>query len=172
MIIPDIVSVQPMTNRIGEVRYIQYVYGSDKGQTEAGTSFASPFRKPRSDVWYSSEVVEEEDIGDEGSEEYEGNLSWTPVRPGTVEINVGADTFKDDGNGNFPNLEPDSFIEYDTGKYKLVFDGETGDPVTASYEFNNERAPATVPQIDVRIQTSPVSARSRKLRALYAFDAA
>lgn len=115
LIAPDIVSVQPMTNRIGEVRYIQYLYGSDKGQTQAGQPFTSPFRKENSDKWYSSELVEEEDIGSSGDSTYTGTLSWLPIRPGTVSF-TGSVTAEDDGNGNLVGTGVDGgTINYETG---------------------------------------------------------
>ena len=41
----QIVSIQPMTNRIGEVRYLKYVYESSKGKTTAGDLVSSAYKE-------------------------------------------------------------------------------------------------------------------------------
>lgn len=174
MIVPDIVTVQPMTNRIGEVRYIEYMYASDKGRTKAGTPFGSPFNKPESDIWYSSEYVEEEFIAEAGKTEYSGNLDWLPIRPGTVEIMVDGYKVVDNGNGKLQGepLAGDGEINYGSGQFDFELSAEADEDIFANYEYNNEDVPAQSPKVKFRLKTSPVSARTRKINTSFSFDAA
>jgi hypothetical protein len=173
LISSDIVSVQPMSNKIGEVRYIKYLYGSNKGATRAGTEFSTAFQRENSDFNYSSEVVEGEPIATGGETAYTINLEYYPVRPGTVNILVGGQTITDNGSGALSGTGLTSgTINYANGALALTFAVAAGDDLVADYEYNTENAPVQVPQIDVKIETLPILAKSRKLRALYAFDAA
>jgi hypothetical protein len=174
LISQDIVSVQPMTNRIGEVRYIKYLYGSNKGSTAAGTEFSSAFQLGTTSVNYSSEVVDAEVLSTTLGTTYNGTFSYYPVRPGTASINVGNATATDDGNGNLTGtgVAAGSVINYLSGAYTLNLSAAATQDPTAAYQFQLDYAPATVPQIDMKIETLPIIARSRKLKALYAFDAA
>lgn len=40
----DLVSVQPIDNRVGVINYIRYIYGSSKGVVNSGDEFASGYR--------------------------------------------------------------------------------------------------------------------------------
>lgn len=173
LIATDIVSVQPMSNRIGEVRYLKYLYGSNKGSVKAGTEFTSAFGLGETATEYSSEVIDQEVLGEGGQAKYEGNFSYVPVRPGTVEVVVGGVTVTDNGNGALSGQGVTGTINYASGAYTLDFgSGQAADEPTATYQYQLDYAPVNVPQIDIKIETLPIIAKSRKLRALYAFDAA
>lgn len=169
----DLFSAQPMTNKIGEIRYVKYLYGSNKGRTQAGTAISDAFNLGERDVNYSSEVIEGEYIGADGETHYTGNLSYIPVRPGTVKIDVGGTVISDNGSGQLAGTGVTAgTINYANGAYDLTFSGATAADLTADYEYRLDYAPVAVPQIDIKIETSPIIAKSRKLRALFAFDAA
>lgn len=173
LIANDIVSVQPMANKIGEVRYIKYLYGSNKGKVAAGQEYNSFQKFSGGNFNYSSEIVEEESIGESGETSYTGNLSWIPIRPGTVEFKVGSTVLKDNGAGVVTGTGlTTGTINYTTGAYSLTFAQATTADITVDYEFNLEQAPVNSPEFQLKIETMPVTARSRKLKALYAFDAA
>lgn len=173
LIASDIVSVQPMSNRIGEVRYLKYLYGSNKGSVKAGTEFSSAFGLGSSEPNYSSEDIDQEVIGASGQSNYEGNFSYVPVRPGSVKITVGGVEVVDNGNGAITGTGVTGTINYQTGAYTLDFgNGTASDDVVASYQYQLDYAPVNVPQVDIKVETMPIIAKSRKLRALYAFDAA
>jgi len=160
------------------INYIKYIYGSEKGNIPRGGDISSPMAHHRNEYTYSSEVVEEENFGGEGNDDFTGNdgvtLAYTPIRPGTVSFTVGGVNFTDDGDGNLvgTGLASSGTINYETGFAEFVLSNVAGSDVTVSYEFNLEYAPSTIPQVDIKIESLPVIARSRKLRALYAFDAA
>ncbi|AWD93015.1 major capsid protein [Bacillus phage vB_BceM-HSE3] len=174
LIANDIVSVQPMSSRTGEIRYLKYLYGSNKGRTKAGTEFTNSFQRGETDFNYSADLVEGEFVAKSGETEYEVNLGYYPVRPGSVELMVGAQLIHDNGQGVLTGagLAAGSTVDYATGAVHLKFAAAAGDDVLATYEYQNEFAPTSVPQVDLRLDLLPIIAKSRKLRALYSFDAA
>ncbi|WJZ23489.1 major capsid protein [Listeria phage LIS04] len=173
LIASDIVSVQPMSNRIGEVRYLKYLYGSNKGSVKAGTEFSSAFGLGATEPTYSSEEIDQEIIGAAGQSKYEGNFSYVPVRPGSIKITVGGVEVVDNGNGVLKGTNITGTIDYQSGAYTLDFgSAQASDDVTAQYQYQLDHAPVSVPQVDIKVETMPIIAKSRKLRALYAFDAA
>lgn len=173
----DICSVQPIDNRVGMINYISYEYGRDKGAAQKNQMFASSLNMGQSDANYSSSEVEAESLVLSGTKDVTGNLSWLPVIPGTVYVTDGAQVYKDDGKGGFVNGEgapATGTIDYTTGAITLTLATDAADGgVTASYSYNNEDVPINnVPEVQLRITSLPVIAKSRKMKAVYAFDAA
>ena len=162
--------MQPIDNRVGMINYISYEYGRAKGA-------ASSLNMGQSDANYSSSEVEAESLVLSGTKNVTGNLSWLPVIPGTVYVTDGAQVYKDDGKGGFVNGEgapATGTIDYTTGAITLTLATDAADGgVTASYSYNNEDVPINnVPEVQLRITSLPVIAKSRKMKAVYAFDAA
>lgn len=160
---------------VGMVNYVKYSYGSNKGSAQAGTTFASPLAYQGSNMNYTSNVIKDEFLV--GSEtEYTGTLSWLPVRPGTVKITVDGKTIVDDGNGKLTSadtelLDAGSEVNYTTGKYTVKFKTAPAQTPTADYIYDNELVPAQVPELQLSIESLPIQTQSRKLKALYSFDA-
>lgn len=173
----DIASVQPIDNRVGMINYISYEYGSNKGQTKAGDMFASSLNMGQADQTYSSRTVDNESVAATGTS-VTGNLAWLPILPGTVyfQADGGSVVGKDDGNGNIVGTGITAgTINYATGAISVTLASAPtdGDP-TVTYDYNNEDVPLinTVPEVNLKITSLPVVARSRKMKAVYAFDAA
>lgn len=172
----DIASVQPIDNRVGMINFISYEYGSNKGKTRAGDMFASSLNMGQADQNYSSRTVDSETLTFTGTS-VTGNLSWLPVLPGTVyfEADGGSVVGKDDGNGNIVGTGITAgTINYATGAISVTLSAAPTQEPTVSYEYNNEDVPLvnTVPEVNLKITSLPVVARSRKMKAVYAFDAA
>ena len=168
----DLVSVQPMLSRIGEIRYLRVLYGSDKGKVNKGsTMFSNLNGGDFTQHSYTSDLVEEEAMTFDGTAT-QFSLDWTPVIPGSVEIVADTDTYKDNGSGDIMlNSTKKGTINYDTGA--VVF---TAAPDAASasvnYAYDNMTAPVQAPELVLKLVSSPIQAKSRKLKTLYAFDAA
>ena len=173
LVAADLVSVQPMDMPIGLVFYYDVKYGSNKGDIVRGDKMFDATRGPSQKFHYTDEVVENEtvDTGDSGSA-YSGTLSYFPVRPGTLRITDGNQNAADDGNGTMIGAVASGSINYATGAWNVVFNStvETNLVIYASYEFDLE-ASDQVPQIDIQLTSSPVTARSRKLRARWSIEA-
>jgi len=174
----DIVSVQPIDNRVGMINYIKYIYNTTKGTTQAGTEFASALYKSRSDENYTTNVINGESVITDSSDNqtFTATLAWKPIIPGSVEIKHGNVVIKDDGLGGLTaaaGLEAGATIDYDTGaiSYKLSVADAVNSPL-AVYSYNNEYIPANdIPEIGLKVESVPVVARTRRLKAYYSFEA-
>lgn len=125
------------------------------------------------DSTYSSDSIEGELIGAEGTTT-SFNLSWTPVEPGTVIVRGadGAITHRDDSTGNIVAVAGTAAgtIDYATGK--ITFTDAPAADTSVDYTYDNISAPVQAPEIQIKVVASPIYAKSRKLKTLYAFDAA
>lgn len=172
----DICSVQPVDNRVGMINYISYEYGRAKGQAQKDQMFASSINMGQSDQFYSASEVDLEVVGAEGDTKISTNLQWTPILPGTVAFTCDGGTVvgTDDGNGK---ITGDGItagtIDYTTGQLELTLATSSSDEPNVSYSYNNEDVPLNnVPEVNLRITSLPVVCKSRKMKAVYAFDAA
>lgn len=164
LIANEIVSVQPMLGPVSLIFYMDMVYGSTKGNISRGdTAFSSVGRGPDNSN-YTSSTVEGEALGAAG-----GTLVYGPVVPGTVTLTDGTDTYTDDGNGNLTGGTSTGAINYDTGAISGL-DNNSGS-YSATYQYDSE-ANGDIPQLDMVINHSPVTARPRKLRANWSLESA
>lgn len=150
LIAPDLVSVQAIDNRVGMINILEYQYGDDKGVARRGQTFASPLAYQGTDVDYTSATVKSEVISDGQT-----TLTWVPVKPETFHV------YRDGQVVNGITVEIDGTIN---GEIKA------GDVV--SYFYDNETVPVNAPTIKLDIRSIPVETKSRKLKAIWSFDAA
>lgn len=174
---------------IGMINYMDYNYSKTKGQTKAGQTFASSINMGPSDTWYSSDLVDHEDVGElKASQQYSVKLPWTPVLPGTVTIESEDGTFiaSADNTGAITGVGIDDAGENTVtadGAIQFKTDGTVteGQNVYVSYRFNNEDVRSdgfeaagftNVPEVELKINSLPVEAVARTMRSYWAFDAA
>lgn len=150
LIAPDLVSVQAIDNRVGMINILEYQYGDDKGVARRGQTFASPLAYQGTDVDYTSATVKSEVISDGQT-----TLTWVPVKPETFHV------YRNGQVVNGITVEIDGTIN---GEIKA------GDVV--SYFYDNETVPVNAPTIKLDIRSIPVETKSRKLKAIWSFDAA
>lgn len=175
----EIVSVQPLKARTGEIFYLDFRYGSTKGGITKGGSMISPFTGANSDTTYSSENVSGETIatGDGSSTTITGNLSYRPITPTTVSISNGTNTYTDNGNGALSGTGLTSgTVDYNSGAVSLVFASAPASSITFigdySFSFSNQSVDATIPEVDIELGSMSITTVTRKLRARWLFDAA
>jgi hypothetical protein len=172
LVASNLISIQPMTGPAGLIFYLDFVYGSTKGRAAKGTPI---WDNP--EQTYSSEQVEGEVIGSGtgSATDFQGNLSYLPVRAGSFTGTDGTVTGSDDGAGNITGtgIAVGSTIDYITGEVQLNFSSAPGAGVAieASYEYDME-ANDNLPEIDLLLTSSPVIARPRKLRSRWSMEAA
>lgn len=168
LIATDIYAVQAMDNRVGMINYIDYQYGKTKGATTAGTTFASSINMGKSDPEYTTNVIKNEAVGTGDGTTKEFKLAWTPVNINTVRVTVAGTAVKP------TNVTTDGTITLATAP-------ANGDAVVATYTFDNESVQSdgntaagftNVPEIELKLNSVPVTAQARTLRAYWAFDAA
>lgn len=152
LIAPDLVSTQAIDNRVGMVNILQFAYGSDKGQVKNGQVFASALGYTHMDSSYTSSSIDGEVLA---AVDGEYRLAFTPVTEGSLRV------VKADGS------KVDAVLEDRlTGVISGVEDGDI-----AYYAYDNETVPVQSPQLKMDIKSLPIVAQSRKLSAIWAFDA-
>lgn len=167
----EIFTTQPLTQKIGQIFYLRSVYGDNKGKIKKGDTMFGPNYVHGYDEQYAAETIDEEalDASFSGSS-YTGNLSYLPVKPGTVTLMVDAVEVEDKGDGTLAGTGFTGTIDYATGAISIT--GTFSDSaITANYEYDLSYAPTTIPQINLEVTSTLVTARPRKLRGLYSVDA-
>lgn len=150
LIAPDLVSVQAIDNKVGMINVLEYQYGSDKGSAANGQVFASPLGYQGMNPYYTTASVDGEKLTAQTT-----TLKYTPVKEGTLRV------VKKDGTiDNTITVDKDG---------KLTGTPEEGSK--AYYLYDNETVPVTAPQIKLDIKSIPIETKSRKLSAIWAFDA-
>lgn len=171
LIATDLVSVQPLLSRAGEIRYIRAIYGSDKGGIRKGDEMFGQYNLGQhpNDYSYSSDSIEGEIVG----KEQNFNLAWTPIEPGTVVMtDENGVAYRDDSTGKILKATDGTnsgTIDYATGK--VTFTAAPENDLSVNYTYDNISAPVQAPEIQIKVVASPIYAKSRKLKTLYAFDA-
>lgn len=195
----NMVSVQPMTKAIGQIFFMNYIYANNKGSIVRGTPVFDVFTGYAGGWEYSSEQVRGETVANSGVTSV---ASYTlkygsgatdigggggGIRPGTVMLywtaNDGVSTvvMRDNGNGVLIKDTASSTgaetigastIDYVTGIITIgTISAATGGAIAANYAYDAEGA-ANVPSVQVRISSSAVTAKTRKLRYDYSFESA
>jgi hypothetical protein len=175
-ILPEIVSVQPMSTAAQLLPILEFKYGTDKGSVNAGDVILDSTGKGATNKNYDGKVIEGAKIGT-GITTY--LTPFTPVEAGSVKIVAGTTVITDDGQGN---LSDGGTINYGTGEIELK--SATTEEGTISYTYNNATVPNYLyPELDghgaqqvgdVTLGINPVlvEASEHKLRAVYALTAA
>lgn len=176
LIAPEIISVQPMSSPVGAVFYFELKYGTTKGQVTAGQKLVKDFNRN-----YSSEYIDGEGYmtTSGAGANVNGTLAYKPVRPGTVSISVAgvSGVITDDGSGNLAGTLGLALsagtIDYTTGVVAATLTTPVGSGklATATYSYNLE-GNSQVPTVDIDIALVSVTAKTRKLKALWSSEAA
>lgn len=151
LIAPDVVSVQALENRVGMINVLSYAYGSDKGGVKNGQVFSSPMAYEGMDQEYTSSSVT---VTMTAEDLKEGKYfpDWTPVLHAFNMTTGTALEVKEDENGN-------TYFEGLTEGQKVL------------YVYDNETVPVKSPTLKLDIKSMPVTTKSRKLSAVWSFDA-
>lgn len=158
----DLVIVQPISAMSGYVNYIQYVAGSNKGETTRGEVFNSPFGLGKVDVNYTADRVVET-VDAEGAKVGAGNFkaAWTPVLTG----------FFKDAAGEKKDLKVTSAAGVVTYVNIADYTPVEGDKV--AYVYDNQIIPQNdLPIINAEVKMIPLVAKARRIAIYYSQMAA
>jgi hypothetical protein len=201
LIANKIVSVQPLLGPTGLVYYLRFRYGSNKGAIQgASNSNGFPNDDVNSlqqlasgdanlDIFYSSQFVQNETTvsaaaAASATVSY-GNLQHTPVLAGTITgtvyYNGGAvQTFVVSSAGSFSFstvsgaiLCSSGSLDLNTGALALTWNGSAAglsSYVVLSYEYNME-CNQDLPEINLVIESEEIAAKTRKLKAVWSYEA-
>lgn len=163
-------STQSMFGPTSMVFYFDYVYGTSRGSVTAGQRLFENHDPAYGDSKIENEINVPAPNGT--TKTFEFNLSYFPVTPGTIDITDGEQILTDDGNGGFQGDGTGS-IDYNSGAVEITFteNPTAGAAVTSDYDVDNEGNEEGVPEIDLVLTSSPVVARSKKLRTRFSLEA-
>ena len=184
LIAEEIVSVQAMDRRRGEVYYLDFAYGDTKAGVTAGDAMISA-KLGQSSVTYDYTSDKDYYVVGTGNgtlTNFTGTLRRAPVRPSTViltAIDTGDNpmTVTDDGAGNLVGDvgAGTNTIDYTTGAFDVDFNVAVKDTedVTATFRYDWERMGLDgVPTVNIDIQRLGVDAVDRMMRARWLIGAA
>ena len=199
LIANKIVSVQPLLGPTGLVYYLRFRYGSDKGSVRgASNKVGFPGDDANSlqqladgtanlDVFYSHQFVQNETHANGANPVTTASLEHIPVVAGTVTGTIYSgvtvvQTFVvpanssnlslanvDVGGGNYVTSGTLSLAD---GALALTWAGGSagGTKVVISYEYNMENN-GDMPEINLTIESQEIAAKTRKLKAVWSYEA-
>lgn len=176
----DIVSVQPLDRRNGQVFFLKFTYGNSKGKIKSGDNMLTS-QNGFTGGNFSGEHVSGEVLSI-SENKVEQTLVHTPIVPGSVRLSTPdalEKELKDSPNadgvtGTFTDTGSTGLgagtINYVTGAITLT--GVTVSNLEVEWDYDQNSFDAPVDQVDVRVVSEPVVARPRKLKSVYMFDVA
>ena len=199
LIANKIVSVQPLLGPTGLVYYLRFRYGSDKGSVRgASNKVGFPGDDANSlqqladgtanlDVFYSHQFVQNEVHANASNPVTSAQLEHVPVVAGTVTGTIYANnivvqtfvvpanssslslTSVDVGGGDYVDSGTLSLAD---GALALTWHaGSNGaTKVVISYEYNMENN-GDMPEINLTIESQEIAAKTRKLKAVWSYEA-
>lgn len=196
LIANKIVSVQPLLGPTGLVYYLRFRYASNKGAMRGADKLGFPGDDANSlmqkadgtanlDVYYSHQFVQNETQTDAGGDVTTSVvLEHTPVLAGTMTGTIydggtaiqtftvsaaGAFTFSDIG-APAPKVTAGA-LNLTTGALDLTWSADPGaNSVVVSYEYNME-CNQDLPEINLVIEGEEIAAKTRKLKAVWSYEA-
>lgn len=175
LIAHEIVSVQPMNAKHGAIFYLQYLYGNNKGNVQAGTAVNNPFTGQDGQFNFSNDLVDGESLGtgDGSKTEFKVALGYTPLRKKAVIVKAGTVEGVDDGNGTITGAGVSGTVDYATGEITVTFTSAPAQDtaVVAVYRYDMDQTTVGFSQIDLDLASISLEAFPRKLRARWLLDA-
>jgi hypothetical protein len=179
LIANDIVSVQPMTRRVGEIFFMEFLYGTTKGNITKGQKMFSFETVGNKNTYYTGDfdITETIGTGDAATKTFNGFLNNIPMVAGSVVITDGVETFSEpvtpDGTLS-GDLGGSGTINSNNGAFSVTFNTAPvlSQAITATWNIDYQKNTDLIPEVDISITSSTVTATNRKLRAKYSLDAA
>ena len=193
LIAPDLVITYPMSSMAGYITYLEYVAGSNKGNTKQGDLFNGVFGLGDADPNYTSYKVITEKKANASAEQYSTTLNWLPVFPRTVDViasvaegGAAAGEFVDipNADGLTGNLYAKTdvtngvytgaggvkgTITYKTGAITInaaTFDAAV--TIDVNYAYDNVVIPQNdLPTLNAELKAIPLTAKARRIAIYY-----
>lgn len=169
-VLDRVISMQPMSNRLGRIHYLDVVTERSKGNLPNRAVMLDAIAGFRGSESLSSENITDETLGSPGGTDYSVDVGYKPVIPRTTVIRSGSQEIRDDGNGNLvgdvgaPGAGITNTINYITGQLSVRFAAATSEAPVAAYDYNIEAA-LELPEYGIHLRAENVQARPRALGA-------
>ena len=172
-ILPEIVSVQPMTTAAQLIPILELRYGTTKGEVTEGDLVIDSTGNGKTNKYYDSKIVKDQKIANAGETNITVVIPFTPVDAGSVKIVAGDVVITDDGAGNLTGAGLTSgTVDYAQGTATITLAAAATADVFMSYTYNNANVPTPVGDITMGINPVLIEAQEHKLKAVYALTAA
>jgi len=199
LIANKIVSVQPLLGPTGLVYYLRFRYSSNKGGTrgasnnggfpgdDANSLMQTADGTANLDIFYTHQFIQNEvtstDSGTDASAVFTP-LEHTPVLAGTVtgtifDGSTAVQTFIVSSGGSFtftdigaPSVKVTAgSLNNNTGELAMTWNSAPGaNHAVISYEYNME-CQQDLPEINLVIESEEIAAKTRKLKAVWSYEA-
>jgi len=199
LIANKIVSVQPLLGPTGLVYYLRFRYSSNKGATrgasnnggfpgdDANSLMQTADGTANLDIFYTHQFIQNEttstDAGTDASAVFTP-LEHTPVLAGTVtgtiyDGSTAVQTFIVSSGGSFtftdvgaPSVKVTAgSLNNNTGELAMTWNSAPGaNHAVISYEYNME-CQQDLPEINLVIESEEIAAKTRKLKAVWSYEA-
>lgn len=199
LIANKIVSVQPLLGPTGLVYYLRFRYSSNKGATrgasnnggfpgdDANSLMQTADGTANLDIFYTHQFIQNEvtstDAGADTAAVYTP-LEHTPVLAGTVtgtiyDGSTAVQTFVVSSGGSFtftdlgaPSVKVTAgSLNLNTGELAFTWNSAPGaNHAVLSYEYNME-CQQDLPEINLVIESEEIAAKTRKLKAVWSYEA-
>ena len=194
-IIDDLVSVQAIDSPIGVIRFLQYVYGQDRGsvkRNEVAIDEWGAMRGVDNGHFVACEWVKDESFATATAGKAEAHLQRLPIKADAgayIDFTVdGTNTFRAlknangwelkhvDANGYMDNQGVGAndavSVDPESGFVKLTLASlQAGESVAASYFQDLAYCPTDSMNLELRLKTEMIKAVPHKIRANFSFDA-
>jgi hypothetical protein len=188
LVLNKLAVTQALDRRSGAVFYLDVNYGDNKGGVATGTNMFSSVNGPnqtQAGREYSSQRVYGEVISTTTSSGSPYQLLNTPYISGTLVISNGVETFTDNGSGVLVSSlsagDNGTVTAGGSATYSFHVTNVSGNPITANYQYfyqestNFGTAPNAsggVPQVNINVASSVITAEDFPLRANFTLGAA
>lgn len=180
LILHELVLVQPLKNRYGQIFYMDFVVGRNKGGTFTKGQKLFDHRQGYPAITdYTSESITNDVTGAlaGANATFNGQTTEMPVKPNTfimqpthtagTPVNI-----IDDGNGALVGTNVTGTLDYETGAFSITHGTSTFDIQTftanyyTDYEINQE-----LPTVDVQFLATGITVEEHALRYRYSMNA-
>ena len=160
LIVYDIMRVEPMTSMTGYITYLNIISGSNKGQTQQGDVFNSPFYLGTPNKNFTSSAVVESFTGDGSNKVF--TVAWTPL------VNVAKVTV---AGAEIPST--DITVDTAAGTVTLANAPAASAEVKVAYTYDNVYIPQNdLPIVSAKLESIALTAKARRVAIYYSQMAA
>lgn len=198
-IIEELVSVQPLDNPMGQIVFLQYLYGDTRGDNTIGQELFDQFGVPQNGNQrnrYASQVIDGEPVTSTGGTDFDIRLQNLPVLfdaghpvdfidntdSGTVYrlkrttettvavVKINAAGYEE--GASLLDATKDVVIDPESGHFKFSTTAAIGaSGFNARYSQDLSNGPSLAGRVTLQLKTEQIKAEPHKLRAQYVFDA-